>query len=115
MLLSGILARRRSAAGSTSAGRGVLMTAGSVAATLLVLALSQVTTLLQFYVLWALIGVVMSAVLYRAGLRGGDGLVRAAADARDHRRDADGRLRQHDLPARRELADRSSRAGGWRW
>jgi MFS family permease len=40
------------------------MTAGSVAATLLLLALSQVTTLLQFYVVWALIGVVMSAVLY---------------------------------------------------
>jgi MFS family permease len=40
------------------------MTAGSVAATILVAAWSQVTTLLQFYVLWALIGVTMSAVLY---------------------------------------------------
>ena len=40
------------------------MTAGSVAATLLLLALSQVTTLLEFYVVWALIGIVMSAVLY---------------------------------------------------
>jgi MFS family permease len=45
-------------------GPRVLMTAGSVAATLLLLALSQVTTLLQFYVVWALLGVVMSAVLY---------------------------------------------------
>jgi MFS family permease len=45
-------------------GPRVLMTAGSVVATLLLLALSQVTTLLQFYVVWALLGVVMSAVLY---------------------------------------------------
>jgi MFS family permease len=45
-------------------GPRVLMTAGSIAATLLLLALSQVTTLLQFYVVWALLGVVMSAVLY---------------------------------------------------
>jgi MFS family permease len=45
-------------------GPRVLMTAGSVAATVLMLALSQVQTLLQFYVVWALTGVVMSAVLY---------------------------------------------------
>lgn len=45
-------------------GPRLMMTAGSVAATLLLLALSQVTTLLEFYVVWALIGVVMSAVLY---------------------------------------------------
>ena len=45
-------------------GPRVLMTAGSVAATVLVLALSQVQTLLQFYVVWALTGIVMSAVLY---------------------------------------------------
>jgi MFS family permease len=45
-------------------GPRLLMTAGSVSATLLLLALSQVTSLLQFYVVWALIGVTMSAVLY---------------------------------------------------
>jgi MFS family permease len=45
-------------------GPRLLMTAGSVAATLLLLALSQVATLFEFYVVWALIGVVMSAVLY---------------------------------------------------
>jgi MFS family permease len=45
-------------------GPRLMMTAGSVAATLLLLALSQVTTLIEFYVVWALIGVVMSTVLY---------------------------------------------------
>ena len=45
-------------------GPRVLMTAGSVAATVLLLALSQVTTLFQFYVVWALLGITMSAVLY---------------------------------------------------
>ena len=47
-----------------SRGPRVLMTAGSVAATLLLLALSQVSSLFQFYVVWALLGVTMSAVLY---------------------------------------------------
>jgi MFS family permease len=63
MLLSGVCA---APVGRWLDDRGprLLMTAGSVAATLLLLALSQVTTLLQFYVVWALIGVVMSAVLY---------------------------------------------------
>jgi MFS family permease len=45
-------------------GPRLLMTAGSVAATVLLVALSQVRTLIEFYVVWALIGVVMSAVLY---------------------------------------------------
>src|SRR5215213_698863 len=45
-------------------GPRVLMTAGSVAATLLLLALARVDTLIEFYVVWALIGIVMSAVLY---------------------------------------------------
>ena len=45
-------------------GPRLLMTAGSISATLLLLALSQVTSLAQFYVVWALIGVTMSAVLY---------------------------------------------------
>ncbi|MCC7367426.1 MAG: MFS transporter [Chloroflexi bacterium] len=45
-------------------GPRLLMTAGSVAATLLLLALSQVTSLLQFYVVWALLGLTMSAILY---------------------------------------------------
>lgn len=45
-------------------GPRLLMTAGSVAASLLMLAWSGVTTLTQFYVLWALIGITMSAVLY---------------------------------------------------
>src|SRR5687767_5299815 len=63
MLLSGLCA---APVGRWLDDRGprVLMTAGSVAATLLLLALSQVTTLLEFYVVWALIGVVMSTVLY---------------------------------------------------
>ena len=63
MLLSGVCA---APVGRWLDDRGprLLMTAGSVAATPLLLALSQVTTLLQFYVVWALIGVVMSAVLY---------------------------------------------------
>lgn len=45
-------------------GPRVLMTAGSVAAVVLLVALSQVGTLVQFYVVWALLGVVMATVLY---------------------------------------------------
>jgi MFS family permease len=45
-------------------GPRLLMTAGSIAATVLVLAWSQVTDLAQFYVLWALIGMTMATVLY---------------------------------------------------
>ncbi len=45
-------------------GPRLLMTGGSIAASLLLLAWSQVTSLAQFYVLWALIGVTMAAVLY---------------------------------------------------
>ncbi len=45
-------------------GARVLMTAGSAAGALLVLAWSRVATLTQFYVLWALIGLAMAAVLY---------------------------------------------------
>jgi MFS family permease len=41
-----------------------LMTAGSAAATILVLAWAQVTDLAAFYLVWAGIGVVMAAVLY---------------------------------------------------
>jgi len=63
MLLSGLFA---APVGRWLDDRGprVLMTAGSVAATLLLLALSQVTTLVEYYVVWALIGIIMSAVLY---------------------------------------------------
>jgi MFS family permease len=63
MLLSGLCA---APVGRWLDERGprLLMTAGSVASTLLLLALSQVSTLLEFYVVWALIGVVMAAVLY---------------------------------------------------
>ncbi len=45
-------------------GARVLMTVGSIAATLLVLAWSAVTTLTGFYLVWAGIGVTMAAVLY---------------------------------------------------
>ena len=45
-------------------GPRLLMTAGSIVASLLVLAWSQVTSLVQFYVLWALIGITMATVLY---------------------------------------------------
>ena len=45
-------------------GPRLLMTAGSVAAVLLLVALSQVGTLVQFYVVWALLGLVMATVLY---------------------------------------------------
>jgi MFS family permease len=45
-------------------GPRLLMTAGSVVATLLLLAWSQVSSLAQFYLLWALIGVTMATVLY---------------------------------------------------
>jgi MFS family permease len=45
-------------------GPRLLMSAGSIAAVLLVLAWSQVTSLAQFYLLWALIGVTMATVLY---------------------------------------------------
>src|SRR3954453_9781782 len=63
MLLSGVCA---APVGRWLDDRGprLLMTAGWVAATVLVLALSQVRTLAELYVVWALIGVVMSAVLY---------------------------------------------------
>jgi MFS family permease len=45
-------------------GPRLLMTAGSVAATLLVLAWAAVDSLLGFYLIWAAIGVTMAAVLY---------------------------------------------------
>jgi predicted MFS family arabinose efflux permease len=45
-------------------GARALMTAGSVAATMLVLAWACVTDLAAFYAVWAGIGVVMAAVLY---------------------------------------------------
>jgi MFS family permease len=45
-------------------GARALMTAGSVAATMLVLAWARVTDLRAFYAIWAGIGVVMAAVLY---------------------------------------------------
>ena len=45
-------------------GPRLLMTAGSIAASLLMLAWSGVTTLIEFYVLWALIGITTSTVLY---------------------------------------------------
>ena len=45
-------------------GPRLLMTVGSVAATVLLVALSRVSTLVEFYVVWALLGIVMSTVLY---------------------------------------------------
>jgi MFS family permease len=45
-------------------GPRLMMTVGSVVATLLVLAWSQVSSLAQFYLLWALIGITMATVLY---------------------------------------------------
>src|SRR5215208_5071610 len=45
-------------------GPRLLMTGGSMAASLLLLALSQVTSLVQLYIVWALIGITMAAVLY---------------------------------------------------
>jgi MFS family permease len=63
MLLSGVCA---APVGRWLDDRGprVLMTCGSVAATILVVAWSRVSTLVEFYVLWALIGITMSTVLY---------------------------------------------------
>ena len=67
LLLSGIAA--------TPVGRWVdkrgprlLMTAGSCLATAMVFAWSRVTTLPQLYVVWALIGLTMAAVLYEPAL-----------------------------------------------
>ena len=45
-------------------GPRLLMSAGSIAAVVLVLAWSQVTSLAQFYAVWALIGITMATVLY---------------------------------------------------
>src|SRR5437868_751786 len=45
-------------------GPRALMTAGSIAATLLVVAWSRVAEPALFYVVWALIGLAMAAVLY---------------------------------------------------
>jgi len=45
-------------------GGRLLMTAGSVAGALLLLAWSRVGSLLDFYILWALIGLTMSTILY---------------------------------------------------
>ena len=45
-------------------GPRVLMTVGSIAATLLLLAWSRVESLGAFYVIWALMGVVLAAVFY---------------------------------------------------
>ncbi|MFN8635174.1 MAG: MFS transporter [Chloroflexota bacterium] len=49
-------------------GPRLLMTVGSVLSVLLVLAWSRVESLVQFYVLWAALGVVMSAVLYEPAM-----------------------------------------------
>jgi MFS family permease len=49
-------------------GARLLMTAGSVAATVLLVAWSRVESVAQLYVVWALIGVVMSAVLYEPAI-----------------------------------------------
>lgn len=49
-------------------GPRLLMTAGSVAAVGLVLAWSQVRDLMSFYLVWALIGVVMATILYGPAL-----------------------------------------------
>ncbi len=46
-----------------------LMTAGSIAATLLVVAWSQVESLIAFYFVWSLIGVTLAAVLYEPALQ----------------------------------------------
>jgi MFS family permease len=45
-------------------GPRLMMTAGSIIAVALLVAWSQVTSLLQFYLLWALIGLTMATVLY---------------------------------------------------
>src|SRR5438270_12974064 len=45
-------------------GPRLLMTVGSIAATLLVVAWARVTTLQQLYLIWAGIGLTMSATLY---------------------------------------------------
>ena len=45
-------------------GPRLLMTAGSIAGVILLLAWSRVTDLVQFYLLWALIGITMATVLY---------------------------------------------------
>jgi MFS family permease len=45
-------------------GPRLLMTAGSIAAVILLLALSRVSDLPQFYAVWALLGITMSAILY---------------------------------------------------
>jgi MFS family permease len=46
------------------AGARLLMTVGSIAATLLVLAWSQVTSLIAFYLIWAGLGATMALILY---------------------------------------------------
>lgn len=46
-----------------------LMTAGSIAATLLVVAWSRVESLALFYIVWGLIGVTLAAVLYEPALQ----------------------------------------------
>jgi len=63
LLLSGIAAIPAGRWLDRHGPRG-LMTAGSVAATLLVVAWSRVDSLLGFYLVWAGIGLVMAAVLY---------------------------------------------------
>jgi MFS family permease len=60
-----------------------LMTAGSIAATVLVLAWSQVQSLAAFYALWGAIGVVMAIVLYEPAFTV---LAKWFADADERRR-----------------------------
>lgn len=45
-------------------GPRALMSAGSLAAAILLVGLSQASTLLQFYLVWALMGAIMATVLY---------------------------------------------------
>lgn len=63
MLLSGLAA---APVGHWLDHRGprLLMTLGTVASVILLVVLSQVTSLVQFYVVWALLGLVMATVLY---------------------------------------------------
>ena len=88
-----------------------VMTAGSVAGVLLVLAWSQVHGLLAFYALWIGIGVVMAAVLYEPAFTV---LAKWFPRSAERRRAMTamtlvGRARQLHLPAARPGADRRLR------
>jgi hypothetical protein len=91
-------------------GARVLMTTGSIAGTLLVVAWSRVLQINAFYLIWSAIGLVQATCAVRARLCGGDSMVRAPPWPRVDRDHTRCRADEHAVSATHRLA--SSCKGG---